>query len=227
VGWTNTGVPFSTNTYAIITGPGGEGANQITGLLGVDDENDQFNAINNHGQIAGNSLVDGFVTDGTTEGTTSLGPLAGNGSSSAIAINEKGQVAGWTYGGDAGFVYHPFITNASHTELTDLGTLGGSGGQALGINDAGQAVGWADTADANRHAFVTGADGAGAVDLNSLVNLPKGIVLTEATGINNHGQVIAVGIIPEPQTYMMLMAGLALIFFMGRGRKEKQSAVPY
>ena len=56
-------------------------------------------------------------------------------------------------------------------------------------------------------------------DLNSLVSLPGGAVLTEATGINNQGQVAAIGIIPEPETYAMLLAGLGLLGFIARRRK--------
>jgi probable HAF family extracellular repeat protein len=223
VGWNNIQVPFSTGRNAVITESGGEGAKEVNGLLGTNDDYDQFNAINNNGRIAGNSLVSAFVSDGTKEGTTNLGPLAGNNTSAALAINDKGEIAGWAYSGNPASTYHPFIINADHTKFTDLGTLGGSNGQAIGINEAGQVVGSADTADGQRHAFVTDAHGAGMTDLNSLVHLAKGTILTDATGINNHGQVIAVGIVPEPETYAMLMAGLALVVFMSR-KKEREFA---
>jgi hypothetical protein len=138
VGWNSPSVPSSTSQNAVITGPGGQGAKEVNGLLGADDDFDQFNAINNGGQIAGNSLVNAFVSNGTKEGTTNLSPLAGNNGGSALAINEEGRVAGWTYGGDPAPDYHPFITNGNHKQLTDLGTLGGHAGQALGINDSGR-----------------------------------------------------------------------------------------
>lgn len=47
-------------------------------------------------------------------------------------------------------------------------------------------------------------------DLNSLVHLPDGWVLTDARGINDAGQVIAAAI-PEPESYALLLAGLVLI----------------
>jgi hypothetical protein len=56
-------------------------------------------------------------------------------------------------------------------------------------------------------------------DLNTLVSLPSGVVLRAATEINNHGQVAAVGSIPEPETYAMLLAGLGLLGFIARRRK--------
>ena len=73
------------------------------------------------------------------------------------------------------------------------------------------------------HAFITGPDGAGMMDLNSLVDLPGGVVLTRATGINNAGQVIAISVpiavIPEPESYAMFLAGLGLIGFMARRKR--------
>jgi hypothetical protein len=56
-------------------------------------------------------------------------------------------------------------------------------------------------------------------DLNSLVSMPGTVVLTDATAINNHGQVAAIGAIPEPETYAMLLAGLSLLGFIAGRRK--------
>ena len=53
----------------------------------------------------------------------------------------------------------------------------------------------------------------GITDLNSLLELPKGAILYRADGINNHGQAIASGsmsLVPEPQSYALMLAGLAL-----------------
>ena len=95
-----------------------------------------------------------------------------------------------------------------------------SASSAYGINDAGQVVGYSGTAAGTKHAFITGPNGVGMTDLNSLVSLPGGDFLTTATGINNHGQVPAIGsFIPEPETYAMLLAGLGLLDFIARHRK--------
>jgi hypothetical protein len=56
-------------------------------------------------------------------------------------------------------------------------------------------------------------------DLNSLVDLPGGIILTNAVDINNAGQVIAIGVIPEPESYAMFLAGLGLVGFMARRKR--------
>jgi PEP-CTERM motif len=64
------------------------------------------------------------------------------------------------------------------------------------------------------------------MDLNSLVDLPD-VVLYEATGINNAGQVVASGlafIIPEPDVYALFLAGLALVGFIARRKKISADA---
>ena len=75
------------------------------------------------------------------------------------------------------------------------------------------------TAGGAHHAFITGPNGAGMMDLNSLVDVPGGLVLSEAIGINNSGQVVAIGTIPEPEIYALFLAGLALVGFIARRKK--------
>jgi len=57
------------------------------------------------------------------------------------------------------------------------------------------------------------------MDLNSLVHLPGGGILTEATGINNAGQVIVIATIPEPEISALFLAGLAVIGFVARRKR--------
>jgi hypothetical protein len=48
------------------------------------------------------------------------------------------------------------------------------------------------------HAFIiTGPDGYGMTDLNPLLDLPDGLILTRASGINKLGQVIAIASFPS------------------------------
>ena len=73
----------------------------------------------------------------------------------------------------------------------------------------GQVVGSAHTPEGIDHAFITGLHGNGMTDLNSLVDLPEGVVLTEAMGINNVGQVIAIGVSPYPNRMSVFFADWA------------------
>ncbi len=178
--------------------------------------------INDAGQVVGWSTAEvmgpghAFITGPDGVRMTALGRL-GSGSSYASGINDAGQVVGSS--DTATGWSHAFITGPNGVGMTDLGTLGGDSSHALGINDAGQVVGWSHTAAGDQHAFITGPNGIGMTDLNSLVSLPGGGVLTEARGINNLGQVAVIGIIPEPETYAMLRAGLGLLGFIAHRRK--------
>lgn len=66
-------------------------------------------------------------------------------------------------------------------------------------------------------------------DLNSLVKLEDGIFLSDATDINDRGQIIANASdgrayllfpVPEPEAYAMLLAGLGLMGFMARRKQN-------
>ena len=151
-----------------------------------------------------------------------LGTLGGD-FSYPSALNDAGQVAGSAETAEG--VWHAFITGPDGTGMRDLGTLGGGSSGASDFNDAGQIVGGADTTEGIRHAFITGPGGTGMMDFNSLVDLPVGTVLTEATGINNAGQVVAIAGVPEPESYALLLAGLALIATVAR-RKKDVGALP-
>jgi len=82
---------------------------------------------------------------------------------------------------------------SSSMGMTDLGTLGGNDSVAVDVNESGIVVGYSWTAVGEVHAFVTGPDGLGMTDLNSLVSLPVGVYLDNARGINDSGQIIAMG----------------------------------
>ncbi|SEO99762.1 PEP-CTERM protein-sorting domain-containing protein [Nitrosovibrio sp. Nv6] len=76
--------------------------------------------------------------------------------------------------------------------------------------------------ESNNRAFITGPNGVGMTDLNSLVELPAGTVLFDAVDINNAGQVVvlaSVQVIPEPQSYALMLAGLILVGFVARRKR--------
>lgn len=212
-GWSSTGEGGS---RAFITGPNGVGPVDLGyfgGYVSVAVD------INNTGQTAVEAdMYEGshaFITGPNGVGVTDLGTLGGV-SSFVSRINDSGQVVGSSE--TAADSRHAFITGPNGQGMIDLGTLGGSFSSAADINEAGQVVGSSETATGSEHAFVTGPDGTGMTDLNALVDLPEGVILTTASGINNVGQVIAIAVVPEPSSYALMLAGLALVGVVIRRR---------
>ena len=167
--------------------------------------NSDGHAVNNHSEVVGNtdlisglavvshamywSSAFGMVELGVLGTTPAFGNFFGN-SSTALAINDSGQIVGSSsFNNMPGLSYtHAFLTTRSGP-MQDIGTLGGNGATAFSINNAGQVVGNAlTTGDARLHAFlyVAGA----MTDLNSVIVSP-GWELVSASHINDNGQIIA------------------------------------
>ena len=221
--------------HAFITGPDGLGMRDL-GTLGEGDS--AASAINAHGQVVGTSGLMGndhpFITGPNGTGMRDIGTLGGDtvlrNFHGARGINDAGQVVGYSVPSGTHWPSersHAFITGPNGAGIRDLGTLYDYDlSIASAINNAGQVVGFSvksfcDLCEVpdTPHAFITGPDGVGMTDLNSLVDLPEGVLLTDATDINDAGQVIAIAI-PEPQSYVMLLAGLGLIGFMAHGKRR-------
>jgi probable HAF family extracellular repeat protein len=75
------------------------------------------------------------------------------------------------------------------------GTVGRLRGEAFGINDLGEVVGWSTSVNRSgyyvQHAFIH--SGATFQDLNTLIPPGSGWVLSDATGINDSGQIVCDG----------------------------------
>jgi probable HAF family extracellular repeat protein len=135
-------------------------------------------AINDAGQVVGTSnSYNGMhaFTWSSGKSLTQLPLLSGSDSSSAYGINRSGQIAGAS--GSHAVVW-------SENTVTDLGTLGGSWGEAHGINNAGEVVGVTDTS-AGPRAFLW-THGASMQGLGTL----PGDTSSRANRINDQGAVV-------------------------------------
>ncbi|MCC6528510.1 MAG: hypothetical protein IT373_38040 [Polyangiaceae bacterium] len=136
-------------------------------------------AMNARGQVAGHAYTpDGqrafLWTDGTS---TDLGTLGGT-ESVAQALNDAGQVVGWSRlaSGD----YHAFLWDDG--VMLDLGTLGGASSTAADVNAHGQVVGMASVADDTAfHAFLW-EDGE-MVDLGAPLGLSSAAMAIDDAGV--------------------------------------------
>ncbi len=138
-------------------------------------------AINNRGQIVGQmGAGTAFLWDRGQ--TVTIGSLGGNGSQ-ALAINDRGDVAGW--GQTASGLAHAFLW--SHGRALDLGALPhGCNSVAFGLNNRREVVGQSEVncATGESHAFVW-RDGL-MLDLGTL----SGSTFSRAQAINERGEIV-------------------------------------
>lgn len=138
-------------------------------------------AVNVTGQIVGFSYSStgihrAFLYSGGT--MSDLGTLGGA-QADAYDINAQGDIIGDSV--DSTGSWHGFVYTSGL--MISLGPVGSA---AYSINDDGEIVG-----NAGGHAVIF--NGSTATDLNTLIPANSGWVLTDATGINNAGQIVGTG----------------------------------
>lgn len=107
-------------------------------------------------------------------------------SSQATAVNDAGQIVGWSLSPDGfgGFHWEGSIAAQQLTAPTQ-GQL-----VPLSVNSGGQIVGFVLTQDGTVHAFLKNPS-SDLLDLNALVaDLPAGVTLAMATAINDSGLIV-------------------------------------
>jgi probable HAF family extracellular repeat protein len=205
-----------TSFHAFITNPGGTGITDI-GTLG--GNNSISGDINDSGHVVGwsettNGGRHAFITGANGSGMTDLGTMGGD-ESFSFAVNNNDQVIGIAnYYGDAGsssFLY----SDGKMINLSTLDEVVNNGWKMLivrGINDNGQIVGYG-IKNNTEHAFLLTITNDNSFFTN-YVEKPI-----------NHLGYYDVYAIPEPSIYAMLLAGLGLLGFMARRRKESASFI--
>jgi probable HAF family extracellular repeat protein len=178
------------------------------GALGGEQESMAF-GINDAGEVTGESNYDGgnylsyhaFLYRNAA--MTDLGLLPGyEYGSVGAAINADGLVVGSSYATYYEHV-HGFLFDG--TTLNDLGALpGDDDSQALGINSSGQVVGWSGSVYPKIHRAFLYQDGV-MIDLNSQIRPRAGWTLTDATAINDAGQIVGFGTNPDGQIHAFLL----------------------
>lgn len=208
-------------------------------------------AINNGGSIVGRVGSDVFVyAVGFSEthaflyqsgAVTRLGSFDGT-ISVANAINASGHIAGFaSHAGDGDDWGDPRRTAPVYRDGVQHhpGPLGGWSSEANAINDAGFGAVWSGPEDNfSERSFLFSPTDDRMLDLNALVGERGDWQLVNALDVNDAGQILAqackgrgdcravrldmVTAVPEPGTWAMLGAGLALLGWRARLRLRGQ-----
>jgi probable HAF family extracellular repeat protein len=121
---------------------------------------------------------------------TDLGNLGGKMMGKACAINNRGEVAGFSDVPDG--AVHSFLWTRD-TGMQDLGALGTDVlGDAAGINNSSQVVGGSCDSSGNCRAFLW--QNKKMMDLNDLIPANSPLYLAYALGINDAGEIVGIAV---------------------------------
>jgi len=157
--------------------------------------NSDADAISDSGHVVGWSDVPSpldpfihtthaFLWSPVTQVMHDVGSLSGPaGWSFATAVNDSGQVVGYSSVTGDSAATHAFLWTAGR--MQDLGTLGGRLSVATGVNDNGQVVGWSTNARGETRGFLWSESG-GMADLGAV----SAGWFSDQPSINGNGQII-------------------------------------
>jgi probable HAF family extracellular repeat protein len=180
--------------------------------------------FDNNGNMAtapGPEKEDEMKLLGTLGTTNTIGEMSG-----ATDINDLGQVVGWTGITNDVFPRHAFLVTPSNgiwklphyganqnvdpvnTLMQDLGALESpaNSSYANALNNSAWIVGYSTTASGTNQAFLW--RGGVMTNLNDLIPPNSGWVLTNATGINEHNEIVGSGLYQgQSRAYMLRQGG--------------------
>ncbi|HMI94344.1 MAG TPA: hypothetical protein VK509_23390 [Polyangiales bacterium] len=159
--------------------------------------------INNAGQVVGDIVLGNIEVTGPQGFVWQGGEFRylphpdGYLYSTAVAINERGRIVGWSGDGS-----RTTAVSWSGEGVDVIAALpGDESNQALDVNDAGQVVGWSGAVSQSR-AFSWKA--GVATDLNSVLPIDTDWILLEASDLNNRGMIVGSGLKRgEPRAFLL------------------------
>jgi probable HAF family extracellular repeat protein len=160
-------------------------------LAGSTGSFSQADAINDRDEIVGVSITASGTRHAFLYKNGSMQDIDGSGNqfSQANAINKSGKIVG-EYSPSGAAPYRAFVFQDG--DIHDLGTLGGVASVAEAINNKGDIVGNSLTTGTGvEHAFLY--HGGKMKDLNNFLDPNSGWILSDAVGINEHGQICGSG----------------------------------
>ena len=163
------------------------------------------NWLNSRGQVvgfsnlAGDATHHGFLWD---QGTlTDVGTLGGD-NSEADWISDSGLVVG-AADVPGSLTHHGFLWR--HGVMTDLGVIDGDAcSTGHGVNSRGQVVGGAGICGPGGRPWLW-ENGGPMVDLNDLALPGSGLHLQAATEINERGEIVCRGVLPNGDQHVVLL----------------------
>jgi probable HAF family extracellular repeat protein len=163
------------------------------------------NWLNSRGQVVGNSNLagdathHGFLWDRGT--LTDVGTLGGD-NSEADWISDSGLVVGRA-DVPGSLTHHGFLWR--HGVMTDLGVIDGDAcSTGNGVNSRRQGVGDAGVCFVGGRAWLW-ENGGPMVDLNDLALPGSGLHLQDATIINDRGEIVCTGVLPNGDQHAVLL----------------------
>lgn len=203
VGYANT----SSTRYAVLFSPGKAPVN----LNVWGGRTSVAYGINDAGQVVGEAATPDlgafrafrYDDNGTM---TDLGTLGGR-NSAAYAINNAGQVVGASEFLPGNTTTHAVLYNPGEKPKELVGPSGLASSVAKGINKFGHVVGWFNIAGYQRRAFIY--KNGTMQDLNSLMDSTgSGWTLSQATAINDKGQIVGHAIYKNGKSHGFLLTPL-------------------